>query len=233
MYVCEGAGWIKTNGQGGFCCPKMTYRHSISPRHCNHGLNTTDFMSLESTLLAIVGRDGEGSFLLGSKKSEFETCKISRSSVGLLKFGNCVQQVFSSRRGYFPFKSLQKKRHLLEHDKHLATALWLMGPKTEVSSVHFQHRLIYPHFSVLRPLEFGKSPPVPWKTVSARKMQEMSERNVWFQSERNTVDKMGEIQLSKKDGQWRMNEITYFLQLRKYRSRGDRNSKLKEMLFAN
>ena len=80
MYVCEGAGWIKTNGQGGFCWPKMTYRHSISPRHCNHGLNTTDFMSLESTLLAIVGKDGDCSLFAWPLKKLFDKYKISRSS---------------------------------------------------------------------------------------------------------------------------------------------------------
>ena len=141
MYVCERPGWIKTNGQGGFCAPKMTYRHSIALRHCNAGLNTTDFMSLESTLLSIVGEDGERCFLLLKKKKY----KVFRNSVCLFKFGNCVQQVFSWK--IFSLQSLQKKRHLLEHDKHLATGLWLMGPKTEVWSVHFERWVIYPHFS--------------------------------------------------------------------------------------
>ena len=83
-------------------------------------------------------------FLLGPRIF-FEKYKISRSSVCLLKFGNCVQQVFSWK--IFSLQSLQKKRHLLEHDKHLATGLWLMGPKTEVWSVHFERWVIYPHFS--------------------------------------------------------------------------------------
>ena len=52
-------------------------------------------------------------------------CKVFRNSVCLFKFGNCVQQVFSWK--IFSLQSLQKKTHLLEHDKHLATALWLMG----------------------------------------------------------------------------------------------------------
>ena len=34
-----------------------------------------------------------------------------------------------------------------------------MGPKTEVSSVHFQHWLIYPHFSLLYILEGHKKTP--------------------------------------------------------------------------
>ena len=81
--------------------------------------------------------------ILASEKKK--KCKVFRNSVCLFKFGNCVQQVFSWK--IFSLQSLQKKRHLLEHDKHLATGLWLMGPKTEVWSVHFERWVIYPHFS--------------------------------------------------------------------------------------
>ena len=143
----------------------MTYRHSISPRHCKAGLNTTDFMSLESTLLSIVGpRWGEFLFCLACHNKWIWKFRIlgawwcacwNLEMVSVDKFSQV-------REDLFPAQSLEKKRHLLEHDKHLATALWLMGPKTEVSSVHFQHWLIYSHFSLLHVLGgWQKDPPSP------------------------------------------------------------------------
>ena len=70
MYVCEGPGWIKTNGQGSFCGPQDDISSLDQPRrHCNVGLNTTDFMSLESTLLSIVGKDGGSSFFASLVKN--------------------------------------------------------------------------------------------------------------------------------------------------------------------
>ena len=142
MYVCEGPGWIKTNGQGGFCGPKMTYRHSISPRHCNTlpWIQQT-LWALNRLYCPLLAKMESADFGFWKK----EKCKVFLNSVCLFKFGNCVQQVFSWK--IFSLQSLQKKRHLLEHDKHLATGLWLMGPKTEVWSVHFERWVIYPHFS--------------------------------------------------------------------------------------
>ena len=154
-------------------------------------------------------------FLLGLwQKSEFEKCRIlgarwcacwSLEMVSVDKFSQV-------REDLFPAQSLEKKRHLLEHDKHLATALWLMGPKTEVSSVHFQHWLIYPHFNLLYVLGGDKKTPQSpdrrsvLNTVHVGKYRKCDskvkeiqltnrEKYSWW-TRRNTVYKLGEIQLT-------------------------------------
>ena len=95
-----------------------------------------------------------GSFFFGRRRRK----KWRRNISGRVEIQECAQLVFWSNRRKFSLQSLQKKTHLLEHDKHLATALWLMGRKTEVTSVHFQRCLIYSHFAVFHSFTVGKDP---------------------------------------------------------------------------
>ena len=166
MYVCERPGWIKSNGQAVFVAPRWHIVTRSAPAIVRPAWIQQTLWALNRLYCPLLGPDGEESsfFAWLVTTSEFENSWIlgarwcacwNLEMVSVDKFSQV-------REDLFPAQSLEKKRHLLEHDKHLATALWLMGPKTEVSSVHFQHWLIYPHFNLLYVLGgVTKRPPSP------------------------------------------------------------------------